>query len=759
METLQKQRQQREVRRAAERSKDNHERLIQRGAESKTSYGRVLLQEYAEAVSLAIDVTLGELLIHEEKAGPFMKFWPLLLYFANRGPRSIALIALGQVLDRINSKPERMKLALAIGKALQDERTAHKLQQRHGTALLSELTKKFGRRSVQAKTLEKLRVQPSDWETEDKRGVGNLLLELIAANTDLIEFSADKKQRVLPTAVVADLIRANPPRPLSVRSLPSLLPPVPWDGPMRGKKPLVGSRAAIDRSHLTPANLEAALVVVNKLEQQELVIDPWMAQVQREAWDSNMPDLFPVRRDPGTDFSPSEDVWIRTRIEEALRQAEEVAGMPIWLEHDMDFRGRLYCSSRMAGHQGPDHQKALISFAGGERMNDDAFEQLMAAAAGHYGLGHSSWGERVQWCRAHLDQIEAIAAAPLDRADLWKGADDPWQYLQACKAIADFMADDSKPCGCPVRFDQTASGMGIAAMLTRDQELARHTNVIGSTRHDLYGYVAERLVQLLTMDLDSWDPFEVRMAEFWLKLPINRSLTKGPTMTTIYGSRQFGIREQVTAWLQQVNPDVPVGRWKWEYTVPAQYLARKIGLLIGAELKSCVALDAWLRDVSSKCVKKGKRLRWDAPSGFPLNFGSSLEDKQKTNSLLYGSRRWKHVDVDVEPGELSVRATNRGITANTIHAFDAAMVHLLVVRCGWVQAPLLTNHDCFATTPARAQWLHQALSAEMREMYKTDWLAEIRVEISEHAGFPLPHPPQVGTLAVGKIGENPYCFC
>lgn len=758
MDELQRQRELRELRRARERAKDNHRRLIEHGAESRTSYGRELLQLYAERVSIVIEATLIELLDNEEKAGPYMKFWPLLLLFANRGPRSIALITLGQVLNRINSQPERDKLATAIGKALQDERSAMKLKERHGVALQQELIKHLGRRAVQRQTLERLRVSASAWELEEKRGIGNLLLELIAANTDLITFSADRKPRVLPTEAVLELIRSEPPTPLSPRALPSLVPPQPWAEPMRGKRPLVGSREAIDRSHLTTDSLQTVFPVVNTLEAQQVVIDPWMVEVQRRAWDCNIAGLFPVQRDPDTAWVQSEDAVARARIEEAIRQGEEVSGLPLWLEHDLDFRGRVYCCSRIAGHQGPDHQKALISFRNGEPMDDAAFEWLLAGAAGHYGLGHCSWDERIEWGANHLELLVVAASNPLDRLDLWKGADDPWQFLQACKAVADHIADETAPCGCPVRLDQTASGMGIAAMLTRDEGLARHTNIIGSTRHDLYGYMAGRLTDLLRADLEAWDPFEIRMAEFWLAKPIDRTLTKGPVLTTVYGSRHFGLREQTTNWLMELNPDVPVGRWKWEYTQPAHYLAQKLALLINSEMRSCVELDKWLRDIATRCVKKQKRIRWNSPSGFPLSFGSALADKQKTNTWVHGSRRWRQSGVDVEPGELSARATNRGVMANTIHAFDAALVHLLVTSAG-DRVPLLTNHDCFSTVPAHAGWLHRQLSHQLRETFKEDRLSLMRLEAGKHAGLPLPHPPQVGTLRVGAIGENPYCFC
>jgi len=760
VDELQRQREQREVRRANERSLNQHQWLKASNRESRTSYGGQLIQRYGEQFGISLDALLTDLLVNSSKAGPYFGYWPLLLHFSDRGPRSIAAITLGVVVDRITRRPRRADLAKLIGKALQDELKATRLYQQKGMVLLNQLKKKFPKaKVVSPATLSLLQVDPSGWTMNERRGLGNLLLEVLAANTDLITFSTDRIPLVLPTEEVLELIAANPPRPLPPMMLPSLVPPVPWTGPVRGVKALVTSRAPMDLSHLTAENLAIAIKVVNTVEQQQLVIDPWMAELQRDAWEYDIPGLFSVRREPQDRWSPPEETISRTRIEEALRQAEEVKGLPIWLKHDLDFRGRMYCCSKFAGHQGPDHQKALLQFGHGERVGDDGFEALLAAAAGHYGLGHSTWDERVQWGRAHLDQMDQTALRPLDLVDAWKGADDPWQYLQACKAISDYLADESTPLAVPVRYDQTCSGLGIIGALTRDQRLCTLTNIIGEERSDLYNHVAAVLINQLQMDLDSWDPREVRMAEFWLGKGIRRDLVKGPTMTVIYGAKYLGLVEQLVAWLQEENPDVPVVWWEKEYTRPAQYMARKLGLLIGAELKSCVEVETWLRNVSKACMKEQQLIRWTSPMYFPLAFGARVEERQRNNTVLHGARRWKRVDANFQPGELSARATNRGIVANTVHAFDAALVHAVVLRCAQVGMPVLTNHDCFATIPSRAPALHRMLLDELRALYLPEWLPEIRLEISKNARVRLPHPPRVGDLCEGQIGQNPYCFC
>ena len=135
--------------------------------------------------------------------------------------------------------------------------------------------------------------------------------------------------------------------------------------------------------------------------------------------------------------------------------------------------------------------KALVEFHDGAVADEDGFEQMLMAAAGHYGLGKKSWEERLAWAKQNLHLLSAVAQHPLDRLDLWKEASDPWQFVQAARAIHNWLLDPRKKVHVPVRFDQTCSGMGIISCLTRDRELARLTNCIGDRREDLYSQVAK----------------------------------------------------------------------------------------------------------------------------------------------------------------------------------------------------------------------------------------------------------------------------
>ena len=751
-------RQQREVKRAEERAQNQHSTLKAVGRESKTSYGYALFQNYGELFSQGINVFLTKKLIDPYSAGRHHQAWEFLLHFCNQGPRSIAVIALTCVIDRISTISEKNKLAVVIGRALQDELNGTVVHDERGVVLLSLVKKKYGRKTVSPKVMSKLRVAPKSWTTPEKRELGCLVLDLMISSTSLVEeVQQGRKLLIRPTPEVEDLIRSKPPRAMSVRRLPSLLPLQPWESTRRDGKPLVSSRRPMDLSYVTADSVAPQMALVNGLEAQTMRVDPWMAEVQREAWDCDLP-LFPVSRQPERHEFGGAVARKRARIEEAMLQAEEVAGRPIWLEHDLDFRGRIYCSSRLVGHQGPDHMKALVEFHDGATAGEGGFEEMLKAAAGHYGLGKKTWKERLDWGKQNLHLLSAVAQHPLDRLDLWKDAADPWQFLQAAKAISDWLVDPGKKLHLPVRFDQTCSGMGIIACLTRDRELARLTNCIGDSREDLYAQVAKDLNDSLQRDLQGFDFRSARMAEIWLKHGITREVTKGPTLTRIYGARHFGIVEQLVDFLMERNPKVELEDWDREYTWPAQYLATKLNVAIAHRLKSCVAMETWLRSVSKACMKLQQRIRFTSPMGFPIALGVEQESRQKIATTINGTKRWETLDSGVVKGELSARATNRGITANVIHTFDASYCHAVVQRMHKAGQQVLTNHDCFATLPSDALQLHNVLLDELREHYKPDWLTELREEIGHNANIELPVPPFVNDLCEGEIGQNPYCF-
>jgi DNA-directed RNA polymerase len=785
-----KDREQHQRRLSEERAEAIRRNLLAAGRETATEYGRTLFGHYAQVVSDGLDALVGRLARGEAAAGPHFCALPVLLRFGERGVRPAASLALGAVLDQLSRRRPYREVARLIGRDIEDELRALVINGRDALLLRQVKRRTRGREAVSQRVMQELHCDQERWSLDDRFHVGGLLLDLVVASTGLVQVvqGPRKGQFVEPTRETLALIKANPPRPLPVRRLPMLVEPRPWLGVEEGghldsKQPLISSRSPIDLSYYASKELGTQLQVVNALQRQAMVLDPWMVEVQRQAWDSNIRGLFPMTRDPirvppQPDDGAGGGAWVewrrqqaeawhdehenraaRLRIEESLRQCESAAGRPIWFAYDLDFRGRVYSSNRYVTHQGPDHEKGVVSFAQGEACGEEGFEWLLKGAAGHWGLGKAKWDERLAWGKQHLDLLTAIADDPLERLELWRGADDPWQLLQAAKAVRQWLEDPTQPLNCPVRFDQTCSGIGIAAALLRDQRLARHTNLIGGTRGDIYQAVADRATRMLRQEVELAGEVAGRMAAFWLDLGVDRAMCKAPVMTSVYGASHLTLVEGLVELLEERRGQVQLWQVRGDLLRPARAMAKVLRQALEEEIGPCLALQRWLRTLSKTVLSADKPIEWTTPMGWPMRLGAELSGTVSSGTTLAGLPRQLHRREEAVSHQLSARATNRGITANVCHSFDAALAHAIVCTAVVHGAQVLTNHDCFGVVPARAGWLHAELHRQLRELYKEDWLQLMTSEIRRRSRVKgIQKAPMVGDLCPGLVGSNPYCF-
>ena len=783
---LQKKREVREKENAKWKAINDRAKLKAQGNESVTEYGRVLFNENAEKISIGLGILLEDLLENPHKPGPHFAAWPLLLHVTNRGPRTISSIALSVVLDTISGRPYENDLAKGIGRALEDELRAGKIEKMN-PHLMRLIKKKKGPKALSNKRiLQQLRIEDERWTTIQQKEVGGLLLQVIVAHTNLIEILPLSNKGKIKTIVDAteatqEIIKRNPPRPTPVRRLPLLIKPEPCWTMYRPdeNKPFIRSKN--DISYITNEDLKVIKKPVHHLEGQALEIDKRMVDDMRTAWDCNIRGLFPVQRDPKEEpVPPTEHIgseayknyvkerWaaqkdrnngagIRNKIEQDIRELEEVAGRTVYNQYFADQRGRIYTLNKLATHQGPDWSKACINFAKGKRCSEEGFSWLLMAAAGHYGI-NDLWLERYEWGKEHLNQMCAVAEAPLDRLELWRDAKDKWQYLQLCRAIKEQIDNPNSISKCPIRLDQCCSGVGISSMLTGDHRLASWTNCVGDRKSDLYQVVADQVHWFVTQDLQT-SPTNKKYAELWLDYGIDRSLMKLPCMTAIYGAQYLGLVDYLVMKLEEKAPDKMVYDWQHHYLSPAGYLAKKIKLSLDNYLNSSFRLQKWLKLIAKHVLEQNKKVRWTSPIGWPIELGDEIDPRKNVHSLTRGKRKWTPWNEYENKDIFSARITKRSIMANTITSFDAAICLQVVSTCRELNIQILTNHDCFATIPTDAEELHKILLKQLEVTFKTRWLKKIRSEIITNTGIKnIDNPPVQRTISCLKPGENPYAY-
>ena len=340
--------------------------------------------------------------------------------------------------------------------------------------------------------------------------------------------------------------------------------------------------------------------------------------------------------------------------------------------------------------------------------------------------------------------------------ELWRGAKDPWQFLQACHGIREVRATGKT--GIPVRFDQTTSGCGILSALTRHAEVGLLCNLFGSESRDLYSVIAEAATRQLTEDLHVGDKSRQAMAELWLKRGVDRGLVKGPVLRAPYGGSYMSLCDGLVDALEEHIGYVPLERYTLEISIPSKYMAS----ILWKEMKEVIApvleVKAWLRDSCRKVLGKGQAMEWTSPSGWPMRVADREPTLRKIFTNLYGKRISMNIADQPADSPLSATQANKALAANAVHSFDAAYAQIIAYRAGEQGMPLLANHDCFATVPAHAGALHKMLHEEFGAMHRVPLLIQMQEEIQDRTGIKLKTPPQFLTLDPKRLGENPYLF-
>lgn len=738
--------------------------LVAAGLESRTGYGRALFRRWGQPYLEELEELVERFVLSSgQMAGPHYAAIPLLLHFSSRGLEPVVATALTVVLNKISHKRRYEMLAREIGRAVEDEARAVAMHRR-AEAPARMIAKREGKRGlIDRRTLEAYALRGDRWERRDRFELGALLLDALLASTQLLVRCPGEKDWLvregsIDTRVKESVIPA-PPRSADLCDRVRRRDGAPLDY-LKGRLPAGGE----------------VQVCLARADRVQLRLDPFMVETVTRAWERGC-DLFPAPP-PMTDaialgFVHARDRWIaererrgqargQARVDATIRAMREAGPAPFRLEHFLDFRGRLYCQGPIS-YQGPDFVKGCLEFAEpGEKIDMD---EAWVAAAGHWGHGlqRATKADRLDWGSNHFLPMLHAAAEPFEHR-WWMDAESPWQLLQVCLAVGKHRLN-GEGVRLPVRFDQTCSGIGYVAALLQHRELALLTNMIGDSRGDVYEAIAETVKAHLRMDLET-DPTCNRLAGYWLEIGVDRSLMKLPVMSAVYGARHYSIRD---GFAERLLGEVKL-RHPTDYdrlvTRPAAYLARVVLLAMKERIGPVFELQEWMSKVVRIVTKAGREVEWTSPSDFPVRLHSHRSAVKSVRTHLSGSAGWWTDDSLDRAEELSSAASGPGATANLIHSFDAALVH---VTSNWANVEMLTTHDCFAVRCGREpiEELRRGLRATVpsviyRRRKTREWgLRRIWWEIACNAGMDpseLPTPPLYGVVGNLLLGMNPYLF-
>ena len=403
-------------------------------------------------------------------------------------------------------------------------------------------------------------------------------------------------------------------------------------------------------------------------------------------------------------------------LEANIDLADRFRGQPFYVPLRVDFRGRLVTGTTL-NFTGPDHIRGLFQFAEGKPITERGIYWLKIACATAFNewkeVSRWKFADRLKWTEDNLDRICEAGRRPLEHEAWLKDAGDPIQCVALFRELAN--AQDVGPSyvsTVPIGFDATCSGLQHYALLARDLQMARRTNLVPSDDpQDIY----DRILRPVQWQLAIREHERPTLWEYSSsKLPgeeialwtgtLDRKIIKGLVMTYCYSSVPWGQANQVHKALRDQGIDIPAGAPK--------SLVELVRKAIERHIRSAPAIMKQLQAL----VGKSKPVRWVSPSGLPVSNSYPKPRVKRVRHYLHDKSRQCVQSVGWKP-EQRFSVARSAIAPNYIHSLDSAHLALVACACEREGIPLVTVHDSYNTLPCYADRLREILLEELRAMY------------------------------------------
>jgi len=438
----------------------------------------------------------------------------------------------------------------------------------------------------------------------------------------------------------------------------------------------------------------------------------------------------------------------------AKQKLDEISDQFFLVWH-MDHRGRLYSRGSQINYLGSDWARQSIDFATKAlvRGNEDELMFAIAQSCGEKGIMGNQLRE---WFESKKNLVNEVGADPHGTIGLWSGIKEPWRFVKLAVDYYQAGKDPEYKTGTPFQLDQTTSGYGHLACLTRDEWLADLTNITGDEMMDLYLGIGEIVMDRVHADIDTeQDPKRLAALKWWRDHEPGRALFKTCIMPMIYGATYISVNDAVSAYLKNElscfvdDEGLRVGDISYVMAQYIYYSAKE-------SLPQLRALGNWLTKIATAMIDAGYRPHWHTPNGLRVESYATVRNI-KDEVVLYISNRSITIrpQVSDHPDSKGRVKPGRQLAADFVHSYDAAFLQRFVYS--WYH-PIVTVHDCFATTIDKAGLMRRELNEQWSRFYSVDHLTQYWGYASIKTARELPPPPIVGTLKTIDIGSNPYLF-
>ncbi len=608
---------------------------------------------------------------------------------------------------------------------------------------------------------------------------------------------------------------------------PTVIPPLPWGpsltggyhGTLKGVQPLVRQYRA-DPSYYSKAKMPEVYDALNAVQDTPWTINTEVLDVLRVLRDGDgetagLPRFEPpaIRQAPQkADFKDPEvfeeklAAWKREKtelldvevpraskvreVDATLRVADKFADrLRIWFPHNLDWRGRMYPIPNFLQPQGSDLERGLLLFYRGKALGEDGKFWLAVhgancmgktpEAVGARALDKTTLQERSDWIQSQEERIRETAAHPLG-THWWRDAEKPFQFLAFCFEWVRCLDEGvSYQCRLPVHIDGSCNGIQHFSAMLRDEVGGAAVNLTPTPDgiinpddfappNDLYTEVSDAVQRILGEQEDA-EGEEAELAKMWLDHGVDRKLAKRPTMTFGYGSKPYGMGNQLLDHLgTRAHPsfkleDDEVAATKRRTTAACRHMARTLWQALSETVTAAYDAMEWMQ----QCVRivlrsSGECFEWVAPTGFPVRQNYLKMKKVRIKTMLAGSMYWAVIyKVDGRHKPAPTEQVN-GVAPNFVHSLDASAM-IRTVNAAWDAGieDFAMVHDSYGTLPTDVENLGEVTREEFIRLYTDhDPIAEFLAacEAQHDGGQLLPEPPERGDLDLNGIRDSMYFF-
>ena len=707
-----------------------------------------------------------------------------------------------------------------IGQTIEDEfkMRTYRNENSHYYKSIQEDLNKRGAKANRKKNIttgvfnKRLDFHLEKWSVTEKIQTGLVLVNLFVQSTGLVEIvDFYKRRKTVRTLVPTDELLTwieDVNYQLEVMQpffLPMVCEPKDWTSVLDGGyiSPYIRKNKLIknnDKDYLTQlesADMPIVYEAINHLQKTAWQINTDVLNVVQELWEqgkaiAELPDRedeplipFPYPEHTKEDaYTPEEaeivkkwkrDTYdihkrnvqkrsIRILTSQIIKIARHFKDYPkIYFPHQMDFRGRLYPIPVLLQPQGSDLAKGLLKFANGKKVDGNSIKWLQIHGANVYGYDKESYSDRIEWTKAHQGAIISYATDPLCNLG-WAEADKPFQFLAFCFEYNKYLSDpDNYTTHIPIQLDGTCNGLQHYSALLRDEISGEAVNLVPTDKpNDIYGIVAIRLEnKLLSLQKDTI------IAQNWVKLGINRKLTKRPVMVLPYGGTMLSCREYIQEYLtDNFSPD-----YIWEvFNVGdsptdcnfkiSVWLSKYLWDSITETLKSAIIGMDYLKKLARIITKEGRPIEWFTPAGLFIRQAYKARHKKMIKTELFGSMVRAMINMELD--SIYPQRQLNGICPNFIHSLDAACLMIYLVKCK--QAGIesfMTVHDCYGTlapdTDISAELLREAFVEVYRQPILENFTEDVLYGMNVEPEL-LPKLPIKGKLNIDDVLKSEYFF-